>query len=67
MDFKNLSLIELENLVKSGTTTYQEIYDYFLARSTEYNGELAAYNTLPVENGAATGLPIAVKDLFCEI
>lgn len=66
MDFKHLSLIELENLVKNGTTNYQEIYNYFLARSSEYNHELTAFNTLPAVNENVSGLPIAIKDLFCE-
>lgn len=66
MDFKHLSLIELSDLVKSGTTNYQEIYDYFLARTKEYNSELTAFNTLPTVNESVSGLPIAIKDLFCE-
>lgn len=66
MDFKNLSLLELEDLVHSGTTTYQEIYEYFLERTKKYNTELNAFNTSPTEIAAATGIPIAIKDLFCE-
>ncbi len=65
MDFKNLSLLELENLVKSGTTTYQEIYDYFLERAKKYDVELGIFNSLPSEM-VSSGLPIAVKDVFCE-
>lgn len=68
MDFKNLSLIELSELIKSGKTTSKEVYDYFLARAKQYNTELNAFNTLPVENMSleSTSLPIAVKDIFCE-
>ncbi len=74
MEFKNLSLLELRDLINSGKTTSKSIYDYFLERSTKYNPELNAYNTLPSEknpdngwNGnVGLGLPIGVKDLFCE-
>lgn len=66
MEFKNFSLIELENLVKTGEATYQEIYNYFLDRSKKYQETLNAYTTLPQENSDVKGLPVAVKDLFCE-
>lgn len=49
MDFKNLSLIELDELVKAGTATYSEIYAYFLNRANEHNAELNAFVTLPEE------------------
>lgn len=67
MEFKNFSLLELENLVKEWEATYQEIYDYFLERTKRYNNELNAFNTLPLENSLISGLPVAVKDTFCEI
>ena len=74
MDFKNLSLIELSELIKSGKTTSDEIYAYFLARTKEYNEELNSFTTLPEQNptntlsqgGRGNNLPIAIKDLFCE-
>jgi Asp-tRNA(Asn)/Glu-tRNA(Gln) amidotransferase A subunit family amidase len=66
MDFKNLSLIELSELVSSGKATSQEIYTYFLERTKKYNEELNAFNTLPLDIDSANGLPIAVKDAFCE-
>ena len=50
MDYKNLSLIELSDLIKSGKTTSKEIYDYFLMRTKQYNGVLKAFNTLPVDS-----------------
>lgn len=67
MEFKNLSLRELQSLVDEGRATYQEIYDYFRARSEAYNGALNAYTTLPEARENVTGLPVAVKDLFCEV
>lgn len=66
MDFKNLSLIELDELVKTGKTTYDEIYTYFLERTKEHNLQLNAFTTLPLDKMNLSGLPIAVKDIFCE-
>lgn len=69
MDYKNLSLIELSEFIKNGTTTNTEIYTYFLERVQKYNAELNAFNTLPGENpifSQSDSLPIAIKDIFCE-
>lgn len=66
MEFKDFSLIELDEMVRAGKATYQEIYDYFCARSEKYNDTLGAYITLPEEKNEVKGLPVAVKDLFCE-
>lgn len=69
MDYRNLSLIELSELVKNKKTTNQEIYTYFLKRTEQYNNELNAFNTLPVESpvfASENSLPIAIKDIFCE-
>lgn len=69
MDFKNLSLIELSELIKKGKTTSQEIYTYYLNRIKQYNIELNAFNTIPIDDfsiGWEMSLPIAVKDIFCE-
>ncbi len=49
MDYKNLSLIELGKLIKSGKTTSEEIYNYFLERTKKYNGELNVFNTFPLD------------------
>ncbi len=66
MDLKNLSLLELSELVSSGKATTDEIYIYYLDRTKKYNDELGAYNTLPPDAPSGSGLPIAVKDIFCE-
>lgn len=66
MEFKNLSLLELSELVSTGQATYTEIYNYFLARAEAYNNELQIFTTLPLAKTEVTGLPIAVKDIFCE-
>lgn len=49
MDFKNLSLIELSELISSGKATSEEVYAYFLDRTNAYNEQLNAFNTLPEE------------------
>lgn len=69
MEFKNLSLIELAELVKNGTTTVDDIYNYFLARTEQYSTELGAFTTLPEKKSELPekSLPIAVKDIFCEV
>lgn len=67
MEFKDLSLIELDALVSDGKATYTEIYEYFRARTEAHNAELNAFTTLPEPAENVTGLPIAVKDVFCEV
>ncbi len=49
MDYKNLSLIELSELIQDKKATSAEIYEYFLDRALKYNDELNAFNTLPSE------------------
>lgn len=66
MDFKNYTLKELDTLVKEGKTTHAEIRKYFLERIGEYDGELKAFNLVETDP-EATGLPLAVKDIFCEV
>ena len=72
MEFKHLSLIELADLVKNNTATPEEIYAYFYARTVEHNPELGAFTTLPIldpsiNSSTNSALPIAVKDIFCEV
>jgi len=43
-DFKNLSLLEIVNLLKTKEVTQDEIKSYFLARIEKYNDELQAFN-----------------------
>ena len=71
MDFQNLSLIALSDAIRNGNTTREAVYQYFLERTKTYNPALNAFNTLPVDmpvytDGPLAGLPIAVKDVFCE-
>lgn len=62
MDFKNLSLIELSELIKSGKTTSKEVCDYFFARVKQYNTELNAFNTLPDEKFSVLGSQFLVDE-----
>lgn len=71
MDFQNLSLIALSDAIRNGNTTREAVYQYFLERTKTYNPALNAFNTLPGDmpvytDGPLAGLPIAVKDVFCE-
>ena len=50
MEYKNLSLIELSELIKIGKTTSQEVYTYFLDRTKQYNIELNVFNTIPKDD-----------------
>lgn len=73
MEFKDLSLLELSELINTGKSTQEEIYIYFLERAQKYNDELNVFTTLPTQElsvtpeGVGNWLPIAVKDIFCEI
>ena len=66
MDYKNLSLSELHELILSGKSNEGEIYQYFLERAKKYNTDLNAFLTLPSDSISEKGLPIAVKDTYCE-
>jgi aspartyl-tRNA(Asn)/glutamyl-tRNA(Gln) amidotransferase subunit A len=55
MDYKNLSLIELSDLIQDGKATSDEIYAYFLARVEKYNEELNAFTTLPLSSPPEKG------------
>jgi aspartyl-tRNA(Asn)/glutamyl-tRNA(Gln) amidotransferase subunit A len=74
MEFKNMSLVELREGLLAGTYTQEQIYTYFSERIEQYNPELNAFTTLPntsdispdPKNPRGLGLPIAVKETFCE-
>lgn len=65
MDYKNLSLIELSELIQDKKTTSAEIYKYFLDRALKYNDELNAFNTLPTEELSRSST-IPLKGGECE-
>jgi aspartyl-tRNA(Asn)/glutamyl-tRNA(Gln) amidotransferase subunit A len=71
MELKSLSLIELRELLDSGSLTQNEIQTYYADRIGTMNPLLNAFITLPTlssseSTGILSGLPIAVKDIFCE-
>lgn len=72
MEFAFKSLQELQEILQSGKATSKEIYTYFLERSKKYNPELNAFlhfheaEEKTYENTLLWGLPLWVKDIFCE-
>lgn len=66
MEFKTLSLHEIREALARGDTTAPEVYQYFLERTQKYQPTLHAFNTLPTNSPEVWGIPIAVKDVFCE-
>lgn len=72
MNFKDLSLIEIIEKIKSKETSKEEVFDYFLKRIKKYDEKLQVFNYVN-ENWLNKNtewklawVPIAVKDLFCE-
>lgn len=75
MSFKDMSLIEIIDEIKSGKTTSKEVFDYFQARIEKYDaGNVDAYNfvnkkglnTEAGKDSALAGVPLGVKDIFAE-
>ena len=70
---KDLSLIEIIDLIKSWKTTSKDVFTYFLNRIEKYDSKINSYNfvnknwlsTLWNETVLAWA-PIWVKDIFCE-
>jgi Asp-tRNA(Asn)/Glu-tRNA(Gln) amidotransferase A subunit family amidase len=44
MNFKDLSLIEIVEKIKSGETDKKAVWDYFLNRVEKYDKKIKAYN-----------------------
>lgn len=72
-EFKNLSLREIIQEIKSGKTTNQEVYDYFLARIKALDPQIEAFNLIHETcetqdiHSPLAGVPIGVKDVFSEM
>jgi aspartyl-tRNA(Asn)/glutamyl-tRNA(Gln) amidotransferase subunit A len=72
MDLAYKSLLEIKDMIDSGEASSKQVWDYFLARSEKYNTELSAFLSLELEgfeeknNTPLSGLPLGVKDIFCE-
>lgn len=72
MNFKDLSLEEIISKIKSGETTREEVFKYFQNRIEKYDAKIKSYNFVNKEwlnnnDWELFWVPIAVKDIFCEI
>ena len=69
---KNLSIIEIIDLIKSWKKTSKEVFDYFLLRIKKYDFKINSFNYINEkwlnENNTwkLMWTPIWVKDIFCE-
>jgi len=71
MNYKDLSLEQLIEEIKSGRTSREEVFKYFLNRIKKYDDKLQCFNYinenwLNTSNWALFWVPIWVKDLYCE-
>lgn len=73
MNFKDLSLEEIIAKIKSGETDSKEVWEYFQNRIEKYDSKIKSYNFINKDgfneadkDSILVGIPIAVKDLFCE-
>lgn len=72
MNFKDLNLIEIIELIKDWKNTKEEIFDYFIKRIEKYNDKISAFNFINKEwlntvwTWALFWAPLALSDLFCE-
>ena len=71
MNLSTASLSEILAAIANGETTKQAVWEHFAHVRDELDGELQAFNYIteamptPAE-GALSGLPMAVKDLYSE-
>ncbi len=71
MSYKDLSLEQLIDYIKSGKTSKEEVFNYFLKRIEKYDWKLKSYNFIN-KNWLSKlewdlyWAPIAIKDIFCE-
>jgi aspartyl-tRNA(Asn)/glutamyl-tRNA(Gln) amidotransferase subunit A len=71
MKFKDLSLEEIIDKIKSSETTREDVFNYFLGRINKYDNKLQCFNFinekwLNNKDWSLFWTPIAVKDLYCE-
>ena len=72
MEFKNFSLEQIIEKIKSWETTSLEVYNYFLKRIEKYDDKLNSFNFINKEglndktDSVLAWIPIWVKDIFCE-
>lgn len=72
MEFKNLSLKEIIELIKTWKTTQREVWDYFQGRISSLDSQVEAFNYVEKKfsekdtSSILAWIPIWVKDVFCE-
>lgn|GEM_PF-851128 len=75
MNFKDMSLLEIIEAIKTEKTTSSEVFDYFQNRIEKYDaGNVDSYNfvnkdglnTDAAKDSALAGVPLGVKDIFAE-
>ncbi len=71
MKFKDLSLEEIINKIKSWETSKKEVFDYFQNRIEKYDNKIKSYNYINKKGlndneWELAWVPIAIKDIFCE-
>lgn len=73
MNFKNLSLEQIIEKIKTKQTTKKEVFDYFLNRIKKYDNKINSFNFINENwlNEKTEWIlywaPIAIKDIFCEV
>ena len=72
MNFKDLSLEEIISKIKSGENTREEVFKYFQNRIEKYDDKIKSYNFINKDwlnnkDWELFWVPLAVKDIFCEI
>lgn len=71
MGFKDLSLIEIIEKIKSKEVTREDVFDYFLKRIEKYDDKVNCFNFVNKEwlntsDWLLSWVPVWVKDIFCE-
>ncbi len=74
MEFKNFSLTQIIEKIKTWETSKEEVFEYFQKRIEKYNDKLEVYNFINKDwlnkeaekDSPLAWAPIAVKDIFCE-
>jgi len=72
MDLAYKSVLELKEMIENKEITSKEVWDYFISRNEKYNKDLRAFINIWLkdfeekENTDLSGLPIWVKDVYCE-
>lgn len=71
MSFKDLSLEQLLDDIKTKKTTREKVFNYFIERIEKFDNKIKSFNFvnkewLNKEDGSLFWIPIAIKDIFCE-